>query len=203
MNVEQRKYIHSGLGKYLCAIVGGIFAQFLLLLSKATISDEKTLTIATVVCATAGLFFGIYELVGLHEAGKSNYGFFKVVFYIELIDAIFDFVIAIVQFYCGSLDNSWAEIVSCVISISSFAFVMSTYAMVAKDLGYSCKLINLAMIFYILGFIGDLVTVFANAYAELSNAQVAGILGDMAIAIVGWILSISVTVQCYKKTKLN
>ena len=200
MNIEQKNYIHSGIGKYLCAIVGGIFAEFLLMLSQAIFTDEKTLTIATVICATAGLFFGIYELVGLHEAAKSNFGFFNIVFYIELIDAIYDFVIAIVQFYIGSLDNSWAEIGRAVISIVSFALVMSSYVKVAQSEGYSCKLINFAMGFYIVGFIGSMVTVFTHAYSELTNATVAGVLGDLAFAVVGWLLSIAATAQCYKKT---
>ena len=199
MDLQQKKLVHAGLGKYLCAIVAGFLVALLTGIAEAFVTDEKALIVCTVALGTAGYLFGLYELVGLNQASKSNIGYFKIVFYIELIDAIFDFTIAIVEVFHGSLDNSWVEVVSCIISIVSFAFFMCSYVKVAKSIGYSCNLINVAMAFYIAGFVGNLYTVYALANNVVANPIPA--LGDLAIAAVGWVLQIAVAVQCYKKTQ--
>ena len=199
MELQQKQLIHAGMGKYLCAIVAGFLVQFLTGIAEAFVTDEKALIVCTVALGTAAYLFGIYELVGLNQASKSKIGFFKIVFFIELIDAIFDFVIAIVEVFHGSLDNTWVEVVSCLISIVSFAFFMCSYVKVAKSIGYSCKLINVAMAFYIVGFIGNIYTVFVLANNTVANT--VAVLGDLAISVVGWILQIAVAVQCYKKTQ--
>ena len=200
MKTEQKDYIHKGLGKYLIALIGNMVASIAMSIVKLNVTDQTTFTTVGIIVICFLLFFSILELIGLFQAGKSGIKYFTYAAYFEIFDAIYDFVVAIIPVILGtSLDNTWVEAVGSVVSVISFTLILLGYVKTANEFNYSPVLSYAALIFYVVGFILSIVTLFLfKNESALTNES---LVSDLAISIGGFLLSIFATFQCYKKTK--